>query len=76
MCITFYFTLNLPKYRLLATAAIILKDPLDYLQHLIYHFHFNKDTFQTTLDIFQTKSDTFHTKQDTFHFKSDTFQIK
>ena len=25
---------------------------------LLYHFHFNKDTFQT-------KSDTFHTKQDT-----------
>ena len=43
---------------------------------ILYHFHFNKDTFQTISDVFQTKSDTFHTKQDTFHFKLDTFQIK
>ena len=42
----------------------------------VYHFHFNKDTFQTTSDILQTKLDTFHSKQDIFHFKSDTFQIK
>jgi hypothetical protein len=34
-----------------------------------YHFHFNKDTFQTTSNTFQTKSDTFHTKQDTFQIK-------